>query len=267
MALFARESGPVAAPAILFLHGAEHSGQCWQPVVDQLPQYRCLFPDLPRHGEKLEEPFGIDQAASAVAELIRSRVPTGRVHLVGHSLGAQVGAQLLATEPALVDRAVLCGTLVNTLPGVWLTRNLLGAFAGLSRSFELSQSSRGNARPDGTPEHDHGPGVGQPMSPDQISEVVWESAGFTIPGGLDRSESHTLFLTGDAEPAIVHLSASALRRRIPNGVEAMARGMRHNWPLHQPVIFARTVDSWLTGTTLPNEIVLRGSNRSEEPQD
>ncbi|PRC50443.1 hypothetical protein C6A85_69405, partial [Mycobacterium sp. ITM-2017-0098] len=52
----------------------------------------------------------------AVAELIRSRIGAGRVHLVGYSLGSQVGVQLLATEPELVDRAVLCGTIVNSVP-------------------------------------------------------------------------------------------------------------------------------------------------------
>ncbi len=61
------------------------------------------------------------RAATAVAELIRSRVGTGRVHVVINSLGAQVGVQLLATEPELVDRAVLCGTIVNAMPVVRLT--------------------------------------------------------------------------------------------------------------------------------------------------
>ena len=61
-----------------------------------------------------------------MAELIRSRVGSGRAHVVGLSLGAQVGVQLLATEPKLVDRAVLCGTVINTMPGVRLTGLLLG---------------------------------------------------------------------------------------------------------------------------------------------
>ena len=35
------------------------------------------------------------RAATAVAELIRSKVGAGRAHVVGFSLGAQVGLQLL----------------------------------------------------------------------------------------------------------------------------------------------------------------------------
>ena len=257
-ALCSRESGAAEAPVIVFLHGAEHSGRSWQPVVNRLPQYRCLFPDLPQHGESVHQgPFGIDRAAAAVAELIRDRVGNDRVHLVGHSLGAQVGAQLLATEPDLIDRAVLCGTIVNTLPGVWLTRNLLGAFAGISRSFGVRS---------GEPDDDRD-GV-RPMSAEKLSEIVVASAGFTLPDGLERSDSPALFLTGAAEPAFVHVSATALRRRIPNGVEGVARGMRHNWPLRYPGIFARTVDGWLSGTDLPGQIAVSEPDRSrnELPQ-
>ena len=119
MDLFVRESGPVGAPAIVFLHGAYTSGWSWEPVVERMQQYRCLVPDLPHYGKSFEQgPFEMGRAAAAVAELIRSRVDTGRAHLVGLSLGAQVGVQLLATEPKLVDRAVLCGTVINRMPFV-----------------------------------------------------------------------------------------------------------------------------------------------------
>lgn len=257
MGLFTREFGPAEAPTVLFLHGAEHSGRSWQPVIEQLPQYRCLFPDLPQHGESVQEgSFTIDQAASAVAELVRSRADTNRMHLVAHSLGAQVGTQLLATEPGLFDRAVLCGTILNTLPGVWLTRHLLGAVAGISRSFEMSQS---NLDADGA----------RLMPAGLFSEIVAASAGFTLPEGIDRSDSSTLILTGAAEPPFVHQSATVLRRRMPNGTAGVARGMRHNWPLHHPDIFARTVDSWLTGNALPDEIAVSDPDRDRTalPQD
>ena len=102
------------------------SGWFWEGVVERMPQYRCLVPDLPHYGKSFEQgPFEMGRAATAVAELIRSRTDTGQAHLVGWSLGAQVGVQLLATEPKLVDRAVLCGVAINTVPFVQVTRRLL----------------------------------------------------------------------------------------------------------------------------------------------
>jgi pimeloyl-ACP methyl ester carboxylesterase len=265
MELFARESGPAGAPTIVFLHGAEHSGRSWQPVLKHLPQYHCLFPDLPQHGESLHDgPFDIDRAACSVADLIRSRAGTRRVHLVGHSLGAQVGAQLLATEPDIIDRAMLCGAIVNTLPGVWLTRRLLGALASITRSFEISHSNQENAPLMGVQavEVDDGPKGARRMSADQLSEIVVASAGFTLPESLDKSDSPTLFLTGAWEFPFVRRSAAALKRQTPNGFDGVARGMGHDWPLRYPGIFARTVDGWLSGTGLPGQIELSESDRS-----
>lgn len=252
MGLFAREWGPAGAPAIVFLHGAERSGWSWQPVVRRLPQFRCVLPDLPQHGQSVQEaPFEIERAAAEVAELIRARAGADRVHLVGHSLGAQVGAQLLAAHPRLVDRAVLCGAVINPLPAVWLTRVLLGALASISRSLEPPPSDQGR-----------GAGIRR-MPAALISEIVNASAGFTVPDGLDKSGSPTLFLTGSAESPFVHQSTALLSRRTPNAVQGVARGMRHDWPLRYPAIFARTVDSWLSNTDLPSTIVVSRESRSE----
>jgi pimeloyl-ACP methyl ester carboxylesterase len=264
MELFVRESGLPGAPAIVFLHGAERSGRSWEPVVRHLPLYRCLLPDLPQHGASGHAgPFDIGRAAAAVAALIRSRVDEGRVHLVGHSLGAQVGAQLLATEPDLVDRAVLCGAFINTMPGVWLTRLLLGAIAGMSRSIEISQAIQANAHHTeiASAEGDRHRGGVHLMPAEQISEIVVASAGFTLPEGLDRSESPTLFLTGAAELPFVHQSAVTLGHRMPNGAYGVADGMGHNWPLQYPGTFSRVIDAWLSGTALPHRITLSNPDR------
>jgi pimeloyl-ACP methyl ester carboxylesterase len=191
-------------------------------------------------------------AASAVAEVIRSRVGTGRVHVVGLSLGAQVGVQLLATEPKLVDRAVLCGTLVNALPGARLTAPLLGVVARISRSVTI----RWNARHAGMPSvesEDYGEDA-RVMTGAQVAPVVVASAGFTLPEGLDQSESPVLFLTVAREMRLVRRSAATLAQRMPNGVNRIAAGMPHDWPLRFPDLFSRTVDSWLNDTALPPEI-------------
>jgi pimeloyl-ACP methyl ester carboxylesterase len=256
--LFVRESGPIWAPAIVFLHGGEYSGRSWQPVVERMQRYRCLVPDLPQHGESFQpRPFEMAAAAAAVAELIRSRVGTGRVHLVGHSLGAQVGVQLLATEPELVDRALLCGTIVNAMPVVRLTAPLLGLVAWISRSVTMRRNARlvGVASPK---VDDYREDV-RLLPPAQVAHLVAASGGFTLPEGLDQSDSPTLFLTGSEEMRLIRRSAAALAQRTPNGVEGVAIGMDHDWPLRYPDLFSRTVDGWLSGMALPPEIALPNS--------
>ena len=65
-----------------------------------------------------------------------------------------------------------------------------------------------------------------------------------------------MFLTGSDELRFVRRSAAALAQRMPNGVDGIAIGMHHDWPLRHPDLFSRTVDGWLSGTALPPEIEL-----------
>jgi pimeloyl-ACP methyl ester carboxylesterase len=260
MDLFVREFGPVGAPAIVFLHGGEYSGRSWQPVVERMQRYRCLVPDLPHHGESFQRgPFEMAGAAAAVAELIRSRVGTARAHVVGNSLGAQVGVKLLATEPELVDRAVLCGTIVNAMPVVRLTAPLLGLVAWIKQSVTIRRNARLAAVPSAKLD-DYREDV-RLLPPRQIAHLVAASGGFTIPEGLDKSDSATLFLTGSKEMRLIRRSAAALAQRMPNGVGGVAIGMDHDWLLRYPDLFSRTVDGWLSGTALPPEIALPNSGR------
>ena len=260
MNLFVRESGPVDAPAIIFLHGGELLGQAWLPVVERMQRYRCLVPDLPQHGKSFQQgPFEMGAAAAVVAELIRSRVGAGRVHVVGHSLGAQLGVQLLATEPELVDRAVLCGAIVDAMPAVRLTAPLLGLVARISRFVSIRRNERlvgvPLAKVNGYREDVH------LMPPAQVAHLVEASAGFTLPDRLGESDSATLFLTGSKEMRLIRRSAATLAQRMPNGVGGVAIGMDHDWPLRYPDLFSRTVDGWLSGTALPLEIALPNAGR------
>ena len=99
MSLFVRESGPVSAPTIVFLHGGGVSGWSWQPQIEAFPDYHLLVPDLPEHGRSLAEaPFTFPDAAARIADLIRDRGHDGRAHVIGLSLGAQTAIQLLASR-------------------------------------------------------------------------------------------------------------------------------------------------------------------------
>ena len=70
----------------------------------------------------------MDRAADAVAELIRSQVASGRRTWWACRSARRSGCAT-GTEPKLVDRAVLCGTVINTMPGVCFTRFLLGTIS------------------------------------------------------------------------------------------------------------------------------------------
>ncbi|WP_142391454.1 alpha/beta hydrolase [Mycobacterium sp. ENV421] len=265
MDLFVRESGPVDAPAIVFLHGGLMSGWTWEPVVDRMLQYHCLVPDLPQYGRSSEQgPFEMGSAAAAVAEVIRARASTGRAHMVGFSLGAQVGVQLLATQPHLIDRAVLSSTFVNMLPAVQLTRRLARLltqtswfrWAVINRFWDEREAAENADYQDDA----------QLNSGAQLAQIAEASAGFTLPTTLGESTVATLFLTGEKELRFVRYLAQTLADSMPYGIDGVATGMPHDWPLCRPDLFSRTVDAWLRRNPLPTEVVVPASGRHLLPE-
>ena len=250
--LFVRTSGRAGGRTVVFLHGGHVCGWSWQPVVEQLQDYHCLVPDLPQYGRSAG-PFGIDSAADAVAELIRTRATGGRAHLVGYSLGAQVGTQLLATRPELLDRVLLCGTAINRLPAVPVTTFALRLAAraarfrwALTRGLAARLTGSGTTSIDREDLHFNTGG--------QFADIVAASAGFARPAGLDKSSTPTLFVTGTNEIPPARWWAAELAQTMPNGIDRLAAGMGHDWPMRHPELFARTVDAWLGDATLPAEI-------------
>lgn len=250
-----RESGPAEAPAIVFLHGGLLSGWTWEPVIERMQHYHCLVPDLPQYGRSFQQgPFEMAPAANAVAQLIRARVKFGRAHLVGFSLGAQVGVQLLALEPRLIDRAVLSSTILNTLPAVPLTRRVAGLLArtAVFRWLVISRlwDERHAAQHNGYDED------ARLNSGAQLAHIAVASSGFTLPEGLEKCDTATLFLTGSQEVRVLRRWAAALAQSMPNGEDRVAIGMSHDWPMRNPDLFSRAVDAWLSRAPLPPEIGL-----------
>lgn len=98
------------SPVILMLHGFRGDHHGMQLIVDWLPGYRVIVPDLPGFGAS--EPFSpgphsvanyVDFVASFAREL---RLGPETV-LLGHSFGSILAAHLAAERPGLFDRLVL----------------------------------------------------------------------------------------------------------------------------------------------------------------
>jgi pimeloyl-ACP methyl ester carboxylesterase len=102
------------APAFILVHGAWHSGACWQIVADLLRARGCsvLAPDLPGHGTNELPLTKVTLKAyvdSIVALLDASDAP---VTLVGHSMAGAVISEAAARRPEKIARLVfLCAYL------------------------------------------------------------------------------------------------------------------------------------------------------------
>lgn len=118
-ALWLGESGPEGAAAgaevatVLLVHGlGTNAHSDWALTVPELARhFHVLTVDLPGFGGSALLPdgnsFAIASLANLLAQVVESTTPSGRVHLVGHSLGAALALQFAYQHPERVDRLVL----------------------------------------------------------------------------------------------------------------------------------------------------------------
>lgn len=259
MALFYEEWHSGARETILWLHGGGVSGWVWRPSIDRLDDFHHLVPDLPEHGKSLRErPFSIARTAEQLARLIEQHAHYSRAHVVGHSLGGQIAAELIARFPERVGRAVLSGTLVRPVPGMSapaariLTELTLRAYMPFRN---LPFLVRATMRAQGVPEEFRAEFAADTrrLSVGGLRRVMFdENLRFRLPAGLERSPVPTLVAIGEHEREVVRRSAEDLVRVMPNAEGAVARGLGHAWSLEDPDRFAGTVRGWLKGEPLPS---------------
>ncbi|WP_379134023.1 alpha/beta fold hydrolase [Paenibacillus sp. sgz500958] len=102
-------------PAILFLHFSGGTSEMWSGVLPLfLEEYEVIAPDLRGHGrsDRPETGYHIDDMAQDMFLLLR-KLGIAQCHVVGSSLGAEVGLSLAADHPEMVISLVCEGALYN----------------------------------------------------------------------------------------------------------------------------------------------------------
>ncbi|HYF63863.1 MAG TPA: alpha/beta fold hydrolase [Herpetosiphonaceae bacterium] len=253
MSLFVRESGAPNAATIVFLHGAGAAGWMWAPTAAQLADYHCLVVDLPGHGQSHAAPWlSLADTAAQIAEIIRARASHGVAHVVGLSLGAYLGAQLLSTQPALIDRAVLSGITVLPLPMAGLM-NVMGKL--MAPLMKTGPVLRANARTMRIPaEHyaEYERGMKE-LSLRAFQRAGADAAAFRLPANAAAIDRPVLAITAEREHAVIKRSTALLAGALPNGTARLAPG-GHGWIAEHPGLFDSTLRAWLSGATLPAEL-------------
>lgn len=245
---------------IVFLHGGGVAGWMWQPVVDQLPEFHCLVPDLPEHGESADvAPFSIALAAAKCAELIRERAHGGRAVVVGLSEGAQVAVQMMASTPELITRAMISSALLLPVPGSksYSSPTFLSAMYrwSMSTSFRKNWWIRLNMKYSAGIPNQYFPQFRESfigITRDQFVNLMIANMTFRLPQDIERFSAPTLIVYGKHEYKAMRESARLLARNLQKSrLFTVLLGKNsslvreHNWALTAPKLFANTLRNWL----------------------
>ena len=247
-----REAGPSSGQPLLFLHGLagplDETG-----FLDGLAErYRVLAPELPGYGESTGEElledmldFTLHGWDVAVALGLVGRRP----HLVGHSLGGMIGAEMACVAPEAIGRLVLIDAY-----GLWLDDHPIpDVFSFLPFEFGdylFRDQDRGLALLTGGTDF---------SDPDAMKDFLVDNARrlgtagkmlFPVPNRrvskrLYRLTAETLVLWGECDQLIPPAYADRWAELLPNARAVRVPEAAHMGLYEQPQVFAREVCDFL----------------------
>jgi pimeloyl-ACP methyl ester carboxylesterase len=232
--------------------------------------FHCLVPDLPEHDHSTEiKPFTMNSAAKAVAGLIRQHAHGGKAHLIGLSLGAQVGVEMLKAAPGVMKSSFLSSPIMIPMPGAslgfysegvmrWSHRIFMKPFTHWDWWMRLNMKYAAGIPVEYYPEFKR---IFQTMSEDAWTHIMVEGLTFRIPSGLDKVKTRVLAVAGKSEYNSMRNSIKMLAQTLPDaqaylvniiGHSSLAES--HNWALSAPDLFATSVRAWVSGKPQPSEL-------------
>jgi pimeloyl-ACP methyl ester carboxylesterase len=265
------ETGKQDSTPILFIHGAAGGAWCWRDVVRLLPDFYCIAPDMPEHGDSRDnKPFTIDSTTDQLLELMRSLSPGKKVNVVGLSVGAQIAVEMLSKAPENISTAIVSGAQGIELPGYRL--GIYSEFAmaliytlGIKPWKNNDRWIRWNMRQSaGIPENFFAEFKKnfQELTRDSWSRPMAENYRFRIPQGIQFVDPPVLLVGGDKETADVLPTIEKLLSMIPGSQAALIGNhpewtapQQHNWPLNDPVLFSKMVREWVTRQEITEGLV------------
>jgi pimeloyl-ACP methyl ester carboxylesterase len=270
MPIYFEENSSKNPETLIFLHGGGAGAWMWRKTVQLLPDFHCLVPDLPEHDHSADiKPFTMNGAALAVADLIRQHAHGGKAHVVGLSLGAQVGVEMLKTAAEVLKSGFLSSPIMKPMPGTSLGFYSEGVMRWSHRLFmkpldhwdwwiRLNMKYAAGIPAEYFPESKR---IFQTMSEDAWTHIMMAGMTFRMPAGLENVKTRTLVAAGKSEYGSMRESVRMLAHTLPNALAYLINipghsglAESHNWALTAPELFAASVRAWVTGKALPAEL-------------
>ncbi len=107
-----------AGPPLYMVHGIGSRRVTWNALVEDLKaDFTCVSYDLRGHGDSPVPPvpYSLVELVEDL-EALRKRLGHERIHVVGHSLGGQIGPAYARTQPERVETVTLLSTAAGRTP-------------------------------------------------------------------------------------------------------------------------------------------------------
>ena len=267
---FYEYGNPQGLPLVL-IHGGAGGTWAWDETVKFLGDFNCLLPELPEHGRNQSNGrFTVVSAAESILRFIQERVPGGKAHVCGLSVGGQVLVEMLARAPETVLSAVISGAQLLPVPGYRLgiyseTAMSLVYWLGIAPWKHNDAWIRWNMRTStGIPDRYFEPFKSnfQALTRDGWAHVMSENYSYRAPAGLEKANLPVLLIAGPHEAIDILPTNRLLKSLLPNSRSVLvgqgkdwSAAREHNWPFTDPELCAATLQAWALGQSLPPGLV------------
>lgn len=270
MLLNLEEYGKDNKESILFLHGGGAGAWMWKKVIPLLSDFHCLVPDLPEHDHSADvKPFTLDKASELMTKIIAEKSHGGSAHIVGLSLGAQLGVQMLSDSTQKIKSAFLSSPMLKPAFGSnlgfynesilrWAHRLFMQPLKNWDWWIQLNMKYSAGIPQDFFQDFKR---VFQSMSEDAFARIMSAGMNFRLPAGLKRVTTRVLVTVGNREYRAMQESAKMLAAALPNAHSFVVSTDRHhnlaeshNWAISTPDLFATCLKAWISGSQLPDEL-------------
>lgn len=228
-------------PPLYMVHGIGSRKSMWEPLIDGLADsFTCVAYDLRGHGESPvpDVPYSLDQLVDDL-EALRVRLGHDRIHVIGHSLGGQIGPRYAQRFTAQTESVVLLSTAAGRTED---DRGRLAAVIARMRDEGIGNvlptlvarwytDEFCTARPDAIEAR-----IEQVVTtPDEVFLSVFDVYGETeMAPWLSEVAAPCLVLTGEFDPGCSPRHNEFIHGELPNSELVILEDLRHSILVEAP---------------------------------
>lgn len=249
-------------PPIIFLHGLETSSLQYAlvlPFLTPTSPHPLYLVDLPGHSTSKKTPLSLQNAISGLTTLLTTKIPGGRAHIVGSSLGGYIALHLATLHPDLCLSVFTTGSAPLT-PGTarnWIMqRPRLLATVQLSINTYLPITEKMFWYPIGCPPF---PALRKVMKENSSYDLLVAGysacAGVTLEDLAEIKGVRVAVIAGAKRDDVegTREAGTALRKGDERCRAFVIRKAVHLWDLQFPELFADGLRAWVEGAEMPAE--------------
>lgn len=246
--------GPDDGTPVVFLHGSMVAGWMWMGQVDDLPEYRCLLPDLPGIGNSAITPWlSFSDTSDKIANMISTKCPGRKAHIVGLSLGGITALHVAAKHPEVVESLIVSG-----LPYGKINLPLRLLSSVMLKLYNRPWGARAIASLFGIPDDDSMDAfMNTALQTDPISlrNLTKEIFKTPVPQNLDQVTVPTLAVVGEKDTAPAKRAVRYLQSVMPNAAGYSVPQVGHQWSAANRELFSEMIRLWVDSKSVPEQFL------------